>query len=101
MFSAFFFFFFFFLQNSVKERTTQLVNQLLQGIAGSNLRHMQRICSSFEQIGAKLVREPTDAAELRRLAEYSETCVSILYYSLAKNIVDEKKIRKKHFFVVV
>ena len=62
---------------------------------------MQRICSSFEQIGAKLVREPTDAAELRRLAEYSETCVSIHYYSLAKNIVDEKKIRKRHFFVVV
>ena len=63
------------LLDSIRERSKKLSDQVLDGIASSSLRHMQRICSSFEQIGAKLVREPTDAAELRRLQEYSETCV--------------------------
>ena len=63
------------LLSEIKVRTDALVQDVMQGIAKSNLSHMQRICSNFEQIGAKLVREPTDAAELKRLAEYSETCV--------------------------
>jgi len=59
----------------IQERLQGLINHLLSGIASSCLAHMQRICSSFEQIGAKLVREPTDAAELKKLQLYSESCV--------------------------
>ena len=54
----------------------------------TSTKHMSRICSSFEQIGAKLIREPTDASELKKLQEYSETCVFDIE-TLEKMIVRE------------
>ena len=65
-------------KSAVRHRIRELQDIAFTTIAEYNFKFMEKLCATYEQIGARLIKEPADAAELKALIDYSEICVNDL-----------------------